>query len=105
MARVQERPSQIEAMRTGKIVSRSLMPRPAFITGWHPGSGVFQINWYPIFGTGPPVFLGKPRAIWSDWSERTGFGRQISLNGSKWIMKKKGDFVEVVYFVGVPDGI
>jgi hypothetical protein len=34
-----------------------------------------------------------------------GFGRPIRLNGSKWIMKKNGDFAEVIYFVGVPDGI
>jgi hypothetical protein len=28
--------------------------------------------------------------------KRQGIGRQIGLNGSKWIMKKNGDFVEVI---------
>jgi hypothetical protein len=38
-------------------------------------------------------------------SERRGFGDQAGLSGSNWIMKKNGDFAEVLYFVGVPDGI
>src|SRR5216683_5392948 len=37
--------------------------------------------------------------------EGRGFGDQASLSGSNWIMKKNGGFVEVFYFVGVPDGI
>jgi hypothetical protein len=37
--------------------------------------------------------------------EGRGFGDQAGLSGSNWIMKKNGDFVEVIYFVGVPDGI
>lgn len=80
------------------------MPGPAFIR-----AGILVPEFSELIGTRflVPVhlFLGKPRAIWSDWSERTGFGRQIRLNGSKWIMKKNGDFAEVIYFVGVPDGI
>src|SRR6266478_7682536 len=38
-------------------------------------------------------------------SERRGFGDQAGLSGSNWIMKKRGDFAEALYFVGVPDGI
>jgi hypothetical protein len=38
-------------------------------------------------------------------SERRGLGGQAGLSGSNWIMKKSGDFAEVLYFVGVPDGI
>jgi integrase len=34
-----------------------------------------------------------------------GLGDQAGLSGSNWIMKKNGDFGEVIYFVGVPDGI
>jgi hypothetical protein len=34
-----------------------------------------------------------------------GLGGQARLTGSNWIMKKNGGFVEVHYFVGVPDGI
>jgi hypothetical protein len=30
---------------------------------------------------------------------------QVQLSGSNWIMKKNGDFAELLYFVGVPDGI
>ncbi len=33
------------------------------------------------------------------------FGNQARLSGSNWIMKKNGDCAELVYFVGVPDGI
>ena len=38
-------------------------------------------------------------------AEGRGFGDQTGLSGSNWIMKKNGGFVEVIYFVGVPDGI
>ncbi len=38
-------------------------------------------------------------------AEGRGFGDQTGLSGSNWIMKKNGGFVEVYYFVGVPDGI
>jgi hypothetical protein len=34
-----------------------------------------------------------------------GFTDQTRLTGSNWIMKQNGDFAEVSYFVGVPDGI
>jgi hypothetical protein len=34
-----------------------------------------------------------------------GFTDQTHLTGSNWIMKQNGDFAEVSYFVGVPDGI
>lgn len=37
--------------------------------------------------------------------EGRGFGDQTRLTGSNWIMKQNGDFAEVSYFVGVPDGI
>ena len=37
--------------------------------------------------------------------EGRGIADQVSLSGTNWIMNKSGDFVEVVYFVGVPDGI
>ena len=37
--------------------------------------------------------------------ERLRYGSQVRLSGSTWIMKKNGDFVEVLYFVGVLDGI
>ena len=37
--------------------------------------------------------------------KRPRFGSQVQLSGSNWIMKKNGDFVEVLHFVGVPDGI
>ena len=29
----------------------------------------------------------------------------FQLTGPNWTMKKSGDFAEVLYFVGVPDGI
>jgi len=34
-----------------------------------------------------------------------GFGIQIGLNGSNWIMKKSAGIAEAFYFFGVPDGI
>jgi len=37
--------------------------------------------------------------------ERRGFGSCVPLSGSNWIMKKNGGFAELLYFVGVPDGI
>src|SRR5689334_14415816 len=37
--------------------------------------------------------------------KRLRFGNQVQLSGSSWIMKKNGGFAEVLYFVGVPDGI
>jgi hypothetical protein len=37
--------------------------------------------------------------------EGRSFGEQPELSGSNWIMKKTGGFVEVAYFVGVPDVI
>ena len=38
-------------------------------------------------------------------AEGSDFGDQVRLSGANWIMNRSGDFVEVVYFVGVPDGI
>ena len=37
--------------------------------------------------------------------KRFRFGSQVELSGSNWIMKKSGDCAELLYFVGVPDGI
>jgi|SRR5579872_1435393 len=37
--------------------------------------------------------------------KRFGFGSQVQLSGSNWIMKKNGECAELLYFVGVPDGI
>ena len=37
--------------------------------------------------------------------ERVRFGSQVRLSGSNWIMKKNSELAEVLYFVGVPDGI
>lgn len=37
--------------------------------------------------------------------EKRGIGLRVPLSGSNWIMKKNGDFAELLYFVGVPDGI
>jgi hypothetical protein len=60
----------------------------------------------------PPTFAcrqsvhrsARHRAIWSNWCGKARFWRSSRPNCIG-IMKKNGGFVEVQYFVGVPDGI